>query len=156
MSNTPETSRKKLNFMDCMGMATGQIIGSGIMVLTGIVIGMTGHGTPYAFILGALLAILTCVPYIILTATIPASGAGYTYIKRLMGDKASFMYIGMFVLSQVLIATFAKGFASYFCSIFPQFNETLVAMIALTACTIVNIVGLKTTAIVQNLSLIHI
>ena len=151
MSNTPETSRKKLNFMDCMGMATGQIIGSGIMVLTGIVIGMTGHGTPYAFILGALLAILTCVPYIILTATIPASGAGYTYIKRLMGDKASFMYIGMFVLSQVLIATFAKGFASYFCSIFPQFNETLVAMIALTACTIVNIVGLKTTAIVQNL-----
>ena len=151
MSNTPETSRKKLNFMDCMGMATGQIIGSGIMVLTGIVIGMTGHGTPYAFILGALLAILTCVPYIILTATIPASGAGYTYIKRLMGDKASFMYVGMFVLSQVLIATFAKGFASYFCSIFPQFNETLVAMLALTVCTIVNIVGLKTTAMVQNL-----
>ena len=151
MSNTPETSRKKLNFMDCMGMATGQIIGSGIMVLTGIVIGMTGHGTPYAFILGALLAILTCVPYIILTATIPASGAGYTYIKRLMGDKAGFMYIGMFVLSQVLIATFAKGFASYFCSIFPQFNEMLVAMLALTVCTIVNIVGLKTTAIVQNL-----
>lgn len=151
MSNTPETSHKKLNFMDCMGMATGQIIGSGIMVLTGIVIGMTGHGTPYAFILGALLAILTCVPYIILTATIPASGAGYTYIKRLMGDKASFMYIGMFVLSQVLIATFAKGFASYFCSIFPQFNEMLVAMLALTVCTIVNIVGLKTTAIVQNL-----
>lgn len=112
---------------------------------------MTGHGTPYAFILGALLAILTCVPYIILTATIPASGAGYTYIKRLMGDKASFMYIGMFVLSQVLIATFAKGFASYFCSIFPQFNEMLVAMLALTVCTIVNIVGLKTTAIVQNL-----
>ena len=33
---------------------------------------------------------------------------GYTYIKRLMGDKASFMYIGMFVLSQVLIATFAR------------------------------------------------
>ena len=37
------------------------------MVLTGIVIGLTGHGTPYAFILGALLAIVTVVPYIILT-----------------------------------------------------------------------------------------
>ena len=53
MSTKPETTqRKKLNFMDCMGMATGQIIGSGIMVLTGIVIGLTGHGTPYAFIFG--------------------------------------------------------------------------------------------------------
>ena len=151
MSTKPETAqRKKLTFLDCMGMATGQIIGSGIMVLTGIVIGLTGHGTPYAFILGALLAIVTCVPYIILCATIPASGAGYTYIKRLVGDKASFMYIGMFVLSQVLIATFAKGFASYFCSIFPAFNETLVAMAALIACTVVNIIGLKSTALVQN------
>lgn len=35
---------KKLNISDCMGLAIGQIIGSGIMVLTGIVIGLTGHG----------------------------------------------------------------------------------------------------------------
>lgn len=154
MSNTPETARKKLNFGDCMGMAIGQIIGSGIMVLTGVVIGMTGHGTPYAFILGALLAIATCIPFIILTSSIPASGAGYTYVKRLMGDKASFMYIGMFVLSQVLIATFAKGFASYFVAIFPQFNEAVVAMVALVACTLINLVGLKSSAIVQKVMVI--
>ena len=131
MSNTNENTHKKIGFSDCMGLAVGQIIGSGIMVLTGVVIGLTGHGTPLAFILGALLAIVTCVPFIILTSTIPASGAGYTYVKRLMGDKAGFMYIGMFVLSQVLIATFAKGFASYFCSIFTGFNESLIAMFAL-------------------------
>ena len=47
---------KKLNFSDCMGLAIGQIIGSGIMVLTGIVIGLTGHGIAAAFILGAVLA----------------------------------------------------------------------------------------------------
>ena len=156
MSNKPEQSRQKLGFIDCMGMAIGQIIGSGIMVLTGVVIGMTGHGTPYAFIVGALVAIITCVPYIILTGTIPASGAGYTYIRRLMGRKASFMYIGMFVLSQVLIATFAKGFASYFCAVFPAFNEAVVAMGALILCTIVNIIGLKSSAIVQNLMVVFL
>ena len=151
MSNQPNNGHKKLNFSDCMGMAVGQIIGSGIMVLTGIVIGLTGHGTPYAFILGALLAIATCIPFIILTSTIPASGAGYTYVKRLMGDKAGFMYIGMFVLSQVLIATFAKGFASYFCSIFTGFNEAVVAMVALIVCTGINMVGLKSSALVQKI-----
>ena len=78
MSNTKENTHKKIGFSDCMGLAVGQIIGSGIMVLTGVVIGLTGHGTPLAFILGALLAIVTCVPFIILTSTIPASGAGYT------------------------------------------------------------------------------
>ncbi len=33
------------------------------MVLTGIVIGLTGHGIAAAFILGAVLAIITCVPF---------------------------------------------------------------------------------------------
>lgn len=150
MGNNSENTHKKIGFSDCMGLAMGQIIGSGIMVLTGVVIGLTGHGTPYAFLFGALLAIAVCVPFIILTSTIPASGAGYTYVKRLMGDKASFMYIGMFVLSQVLIATFAKGFASYFCSIFTGFNEAVVAMVALTACAGVNLVGLKSSALVQK------
>ena len=70
MSKQPEPTHKKLNFGDCTGMAIGQIIGSGVMVLTGVVIGMTGHGTPYAYILGALVAIITCVPFIILTSTI--------------------------------------------------------------------------------------
>ena len=78
---------KKLNFSDCMGLAIGQIIGSGIMVLTGIVIGLTGHGIAAAFILGAVLAIITCVPFIILTSAIPSSGAGFTYIRRLMGER---------------------------------------------------------------------
>ena len=78
---------KKLNFSDCMGLAIGQIIGSGIMVLTGIVIGLTGHGIAAAFILGAVLAIITCVPFIILTSAIPSSGAGFPYIRRLMGEK---------------------------------------------------------------------
>ena len=141
---------KKLNFSDCMGLAIGQIIGSGIMVLTGIVIGLTGHGIATAFILGAVLAIITCVPFIILTSAIPSSGAGFTYIRRLMGEKAGFMYIAMFVLSQVLIATYAKGFASYFCSIFPQFNEAIVAMAALVICTAINLVGLKSSALVQK------
>ena len=156
MSKQPEPTHKKLNFGDCMGMAIGQIIGSGVMVLTGVVIGMTGHGTPYAYILGALVAIITCVPFIILTSTIPASGAGYTYIKRLMGDKASFLYIGVFVLSQVLIATFAKGFASYFCSIFTGFNEEAVALGALPLCTAVNMVGLKSSAMVQKVMVLFL
>ncbi|MGN9163910.1 APC family permease [Tissierellaceae bacterium HCP3S3_D8] len=141
---------KKLTFWDCMGFCVGQIIGSGIMVLTGIVIGITGHGTPLAFILAATLALITMLPFTVLASTLPSNGAGYTYIKRLIGDKAAFFYLGAFVLTQVLIATFAKGFASYFISVFPQFNETLVALAILAIAVIVNIVGLKTSAIVQN------
>lgn len=150
MSDTGNSGKKMLSFTDCMSMAIGQIIGSGIMVLTGIVIGLTGHGTILAFILGAVVALCNAFPFLVLHSSIPAKGAAYTYANRLLGDKMGFFYLGMFVLSQILIATFAKGFASYFCTIFTGFNENVIALVALVLCTIVNMVGLKSSAIVQK------
>ena len=145
---------KKIGFWDCMGLAIGQIIGSGVMVLTGIVAGITGRGVPYAFILGAILSVTLTIPMILLASTIPSSGVGYNSVKRLVGPKAGFLYVGMFILSQVLIATFAKGFASYFCAIFTGANETLVAMIALISCTLINLVGLQSSAKAQNVMIV--
>lgn len=146
--------RKKLNFWDCMGFCIGQIIGSGIMVLTGVVIGLTGHGTPLAFIGAAMLVIFTLTPSVVLASSIPATGGGYTYIKRLIGGKTGFVFLGMFVLSQVLIATFAKGFASYVLVLIPSWNETAVAMGIMIIAVVINLLGLKTSAIVQNLMVV--
>ena len=146
-----ETKRKQLGFIDCMGIGIGQIIGSGIMVLTGVVVGVTGHGTPLAFILAALLVICTMTATVVLTSAVPSNGGGYSYVKKLIGPHASFMYLGMFVLSQVLIATFALGFAQYFAALVPSANVKLVAMLILIAATIVNLVGVKTAASVQNI-----
>jgi basic amino acid/polyamine antiporter, APA family len=139
-----------------MGFCIGQIIGSGIMVLTGVVIGMTGHGTPLAFIGAALLVIFTLTPSVVLASSIPATGGGYTYIKRLIGERTGFVFLGMFVLSQVLIATFAKGFASYVIVLIPSWNETAVAMGILVIAVAINLIGLKTTAIVQNLMVVFL
>jgi APA family basic amino acid/polyamine antiporter len=145
-----QEKKKKLNYWDCMGFCIGQIIGSGIMVLTGIVVGITGHGTPLAFIGAAVLAILVMLPSVFLASAIPANGAGYSYIKRLLGERIGFFYLCMFVLTQVLIATYAKGLASYFVSLFPQFNETAVALFVLILAMAINLIGLKSSALVQK------
>lgn len=116
MSNTNENTTSGLQRLYGAGCRT--VVGSSIMVLTGVVID-AGHGTPLAFILGALFGNrdMCSVYYPDLHHT-RIRRRLHLWPKRLMGDKADFMYIGMFVLSRVLIATFAKGFASYFCSIF--------------------------------------
>lgn len=142
---------KKLNFTDCMSFCIGQIVGSGIFVLTGIVIGLTGHGTPYAFIVAALISLCQLVPMAILGSSMPATGGSYVYAKRLIGPRASFVFLMMFVLQQVLVSTFAIGFASYVAVIFPNVNQKLVALGALALATAVNFVGLKTSAKVQNI-----
>ena len=142
--------KKKLNFTDCMSFCIGQIVGSGVFVLTGIVIGMTGHGAPYAFLLAACISLVQLIPMAIMGSAMPATGGSYVYAKRLIGPRASFVYLMIFVLSQVLISTFALGFASYVAAIFPNVNQRLVAAGALALAVIVNLIGLKTTAKVQN------
>jgi len=141
---------KKLNFTDCMGFCIGQIVGSGVFVLTGVVIGLTGHGTPYAFLLAACISLMQLIPMAILGSALPATGGSYVYAKKLIGPRASFVYLMMFVLSQVLIATFALGFASYVAVIFPNVNQQVVAAGALLLAVCVNLVGLKTSATVQK------
>lgn len=141
---------KKLNFTDCMGFCIGQIVGSGVFVLTGVVMGLTGHGMPYAFLLAAVISLTQLIPMAILGSALPATGGSYVYAKKLIGPRAGFVYLMIFVLSQVLISTFALGFASYVKVIFPAVNEKLIAALAILAAAGVNLIGLKTSAKVQK------
>ncbi len=90
------------------------------------------------------------VPMATLASSMPATGGSYVYAKKLIGPRASFVFLMMFVLQQVLIATFAIGFASYVAVIFPDVNQKLVALGALTLAVVVNMIGLKTSAKVQK------
>ena len=48
---TTQDSKKLLGFWDLLSISLGQIVGAGVVVLTGIGIGITGYGTPWAFLL---------------------------------------------------------------------------------------------------------
>ncbi len=71
--------KKVLGFTDVLGIAIGQIIGAGVMSLTGIGIQMTGSGITPAFILSAVITLLTMFPIAILGSTLPTTGGMYQY-----------------------------------------------------------------------------
>lgn len=79
--------KKVLGFWDLMGIGVGQIIGSGIMVLTGICIAITGAGTPFAFLLAAVLVICPNLVLAVLGSAVPATGGMYTYVRDYIGKK---------------------------------------------------------------------
>ncbi|MDO4267506.1 MAG: APC family permease [Eubacteriales bacterium] len=141
---------KKLNFWECMSFCIGQIVGSGVFVLTGVVIGLTGHGTPYAFGVAALIALCQLIPMAVLASCMPATGGSYVYVKKLIGPRMSFVFLMLFVLGQIMISTFALGFASYVAVIFPGVNQMAIALGALALAVVVNLIGLKTSARVQT------
>ena len=143
MSSTKENKGELLKFKDCMGFCIGQIIGSGIMVLTGIALAKTGQGVPLGFIVAAGIIMITMVPLAVLGAGMPGTGGNYVYVRELIGRKSGFVYVVMFAVSQCLISTFALGFADYLTAVVPGVNRTAAAMALLVICTAFNMAGVK-------------
>lgn len=144
----------KISLFDLIGLGVGQIIGSGVMILTGIAIGKTGHGVPLAFIIAGIIVAITNICLATLGSAIPANGGQYTYVRDLIGKKAGFFYVALLAAGQLVLANYAIGFAEYFKELIPSINVSVVAGIMMTIVFLVNIMGVKTAVRFQNLLVI--
>lgn len=144
------TLKQCLGFGDLLGIGVGQIIGSGIMVLTGITISLTGAGTPLAFLLAAILVICPNMVLAVMGSAVPATGGMYTYVRDYIGKKTGFFYLALLVAGQLVLAMFAITFATYVGDLIPGINETAVAFAILTLCYVLNVLGIEMAAKLQN------
>ncbi|MDG1859593.1 MAG: amino acid permease, partial [Emcibacteraceae bacterium] len=141
MSDTP---KKLLGFWDLMGISLGQIIGTGVVILTGISISMTGYGAPWAFVLALLIVAIPTICIAALGSAVPNTGGNYTYVRDLLGARTSFFYLSLLISGQVILASFAIGFAEYAQELFPGINLMVVAASIMVLCFIANLFGIKT------------
>ncbi|MDW8797913.1 APC family permease [Staphylococcus pseudoxylosus] len=146
--------KKVLGFTDVLGIAIGQIIGAGVMSLTGIGIQMTGSGITPAFILSAVITLLTMFPIAILGSTLPTTGGMYQYTSRLLSPKTGIFWLMLFMFLQITLSLYALSFAQYLEGLFPGVPVRTVAFLLLTILFIVNIVGIKSASIIGNLMVI--
>ena len=70
-------SENKLTRADLFSMAIGQIIGVGIMTMTGIAIGFTGRSVNIAYVLAGILTIVAAIPQIYIGGTANFLGSWY-------------------------------------------------------------------------------
>jgi APA family basic amino acid/polyamine antiporter len=141
---------RSLTFWDVFAIALGQVIGSGIMVLVGIGIEFTAYGIPLAFAVSAGLSALKQLPVAFMGSAMPATGGLYVYCKTVLGPRLGFFYLAILLITHVLIALFALGFAQYALALLPQLNASAVALGVLGVFYVVNLVGVKEAAIVQK------
>lgn len=150
MSSEEAKLKRVLTRGDLLGIAIGQIIGAGIMSLTGIAIGMTGSGVLLAFILSAVVTLFRSMPQAVLGTALPTTGGSYRYVSRLLTPKLGFVYVAMSTFCQVTLAMYALSFADYACSLWPALNRAVVAGALMTVCYLVNLFGIKQAAVLQK------
>lgn len=142
--------KRSLGFWDLMGSAVGQIIGAGIMSLTGVAIGMTGRSTPLAFMLAAIMVLISWMPLTIMNTVARFRGGQYSVVSNLLGGKWSGIYIVIYIACNVSLAMYCLSFADYALPFLPWFGRKAIALGVLLIFFCLNCLGIDCFAKVQN------
>ncbi|MBQ2699575.1 MAG: APC family permease [Clostridia bacterium] len=141
----------KLGLKDTISMATGFAIGSGVITLTGLAIGMTGRSVVFSYLLSAAMFLVAVIPYLIIASVYPVRSASYTYCSQLIHPRVGGFYIFVYLIGRLTIAMFSISFAQYLAALIPSLNQTVTAIAVLTLFYITNMFGLKSAAKLQNI-----
>ena len=141
-----------LGFWDLMAQAIGQIIGAGIMSLTGAAIALTGKSVPLAFIISTLFVMGQMLPFIFIGSTVKISGGPYGIIQVLLSPKLGGFYAIVYTMSQLSIASYCLSASEYILGLFGAGMELriVVALVFLTLFYILNLTGVDAFALVQK------
>ncbi|WP_418965603.1 APC family permease [Cetobacterium sp.] len=142
--------KRVLGKADLMGIAIGQIIGAGVMSLTGVAIAMKGRSSNFAFLVSALFVLAAAIPLVFVNGCIRMRGGAYTQTSVFLGKKWSGFYIVQYIVGSISISMFAISLAQYILTFIPNANEKIVSMAVLTLFFGINYFGISGAAKIQK------
>jgi APA family basic amino acid/polyamine antiporter len=158
-----------LGLLDSTTLIVGSVIGSGIFVAPSIMAGyvQTPGLLVGLWILGGVLTLFGALAYGEMAAALPRAGGQYVFLKEAFSPLWGFLYGWTFLLAinTGFIAAVAVAFAKYLGVFLPGIGEgtvlfaigkypfstaQAVGLVVIAALTWINVTGLRTGAIVQN------
>lgn len=136
--------------MDLVSMAVGQIIGAGIMAMTGTAIGMTGRSVNLAFVIAGILCIMTAIPQIMVGGTARFKGGQYTQVAAFGGQRLAGIFTIINVFTVLGIAMYVISFTEYLLALVPHAPSKLISVAVLTVLIAMNMLGAKQAAVLQT------
>ncbi len=147
------TLKKSIHFFGLTMIAAGACIGAGIFISPSDVAGQLSNGTQVllVWLIGGVVTITGALSFGELAARFPGTGGVYVYLREAYGNLVAFLY-GWCILTVITsgaIAALCLAFARYFAIIFKTDDSVQIpiALSALLLVTLINIVGVRLSAI---------
>jgi APA family basic amino acid/polyamine antiporter len=163
-----------LEFTHTTAIVIANMIGTGIFTTTGFLAGDLGRPSLVLgiWVVGAVIAVAGCLCYSEMGVNLPESGGEYIFLREAWGPLWGFLsgWISFFAGFAAPIAAAALAFSAYFSHFFPSFAVTggvansgdaagwfhtghgqWLAVGIVVVFSVINIVGLRLAAKVQNL-----
>ncbi|MCT8970468.1 APC family permease [Microbaculum marinisediminis] len=137
--STPAASKEQPALKRGLGLwltsfyGLGVVVGAGIYVLIGALAGIAGTAAPVSFLIAGIVAGMTALSYMELTARLPEAAGEAAYVAEGFGSPTLTLITGLavVVVATLAAATIGAGAATYMTTIAALPNWALVAVIVI-------------------------
>jgi APA family basic amino acid/polyamine antiporter len=149
--NIQPSLKPRLSLLDAAAINIGAIIGAGIFVVTGIVAGLAGSALVVSLLFAAIVSLFTALSFAELSSALPKEGGSYEFAYELVSPFAGFTAGWMWLISNIFVGpALALGFSQYLVTLLPEMPVKPAAIIITAVFALVNILGAKSSATINN------
>ena len=136
-----------LGYWSVVAIGVGGMVGGGIFAVLGLAVQLAHGGTPIAFTLAGIVALITAYSYARLSVAYPSQGGTVEFLNQAFGPGvlAGGLNVLLWLSYIVMLSLYAYAFGSYAASFFPESSQLLWKHLSLSAAvvllTLLNVQG---------------
>lgn len=150
----------KIKLKDALSIGVGGMVGGGIFAVLGLAVSLAQGGTPIAFLIAGLLALITSYSYAKLSLTFPERGGTVKFINEGFGKTIFSGGINnlLWVSYIIMLSLYASAFGSYAPNLYTIVNESvdfhIYASAVIIGATIINYYSIKIVGKIESFAVI--
>ncbi|MBP2134193.1 amino acid transporter [Methanomicrobium sp. W14] len=131
--------RKAIGLAEAVSIGIGGMVGGGIFAVLGLAVKLSGGGTPVAFMIAGLVAIVTSYSYAKLSVAYPSPGGTVKFIIKGYGNGlfSGTMNLLIWISYIIMLSLYAYAFGSYGATFFPENIQFLMKHVLATAVILI-------------------
>jgi amino acid transporter len=141
--------KESLGYWSAVSIGIGGMVGGGIFAVLGLAVQLSKGGTPTAFLLAGLIALVTAYSYSRLSVTYPTRGGTVEFLNQAFGGGifTGGLNVLLWLSYIAMLSLYAYAFGSYGASFFPQALQPAWKHVfisgAVVLFTLLNVIGAK-------------
>lgn len=130
--------KRKIGLAGAISIGIGGMVGGGIFAVLGEAVSLAHGGTPMAFFVAGMVALLTSYAYAKLSVKYPSQGGTVVFIDKAFGNNIASGSVNLMLWFSYLvtIALYAVAFASYALTFFHDNTSTLIKHVLISAAVL--------------------
>jgi amino acid transporter len=133
------TKKKKIGYWSAVSIGVGGMVGGGIFAVLGLSVELARGGTPVAFAIAGMIALISSYSYARLSVAFPCKGGTVEFLNQAFGEGilTGGLNILLLISYVVMLSLYAYAFGSYGASFFPPASQTLWRHVLMSAVIII-------------------